>query len=453
MRILFVSGNREKLPDGVVPLGVLYVMAATPDHHEKHLLDLCFEMYPEQALRDAVGRLEPDLVALGMRNIQNNDYSGIDDNLAYYRGLIDVVREVSPVPVVLGGSGFSVMPRELMERLAPDFGISGEAEGVFGEFVETLERGEGLEHIAGLHRRVDGAAVPPPRPAPFVDMNTLRVPDRSLVDVRYYERYATESVQTKRGCPLRCDYCTYPLIEGRVGRTREPAAVVDEMFAALETQPGIEHFFIVDSVFNLPKTHAKNVCRELIARGWQVPWTCYANPLGFDREFTELARQAGCAGMEVGSDSGCDHVLERLRKGFKTSDIRNLHELCADVGIPDCHTFILGTQGETLDDVHRTLDFVVDLDPFAVIMMIWVDDTEALDPALRVERRKLRARIEELLLERKDDYPQWIIPPLGINFGKNLFRTLRRHGRHGPLWQFMRQPARVTGMGAPTSSA
>lgn len=448
MKILYVSGNREKLPDGVVPLGVLYVMGATPDHHEKHLLDLCFEMYPEKALRDTVARLAPDLVAIGMRNIQNNDYSGIDDNLAYYRGLVDTVREVSDAPVVIGGSGFSVMPRELMDRLGPDFGIAGEAEGVFPELVSALEAGRDPGEVAGLHRRVGGVALAPARAAPFLDMNALAVPDRSLVDARYYERYATDSVQTKRGCPLRCDYCTYPLIEGRVGRTRDPAAVVDEMFQALEIQPGIQHFFIVDSVFNLPRTHAKNVCRELISRNWQVPWTCYANPLGFDREFTELARDAGCAGMEIGSDSGCDHVLDRLRKGFKTRDIRNLHALCAEVGIPDCHTFILGTEGETLDDVHRTLDFVVDLDPFAVIMMIWVDDTEALDPALRAERRKLRSQIEELLLERKDDYPQWIIPPLGINFGKNLFRTLRRHGRHGPLWQYMRQSAAVAGVGS-----
>lgn len=453
MRILFVSGNREKLPDGVVPLGVLYVMAATPDRHEKHLLDLCFEMYPEKALRDAVERTTPDLVAIGMRNIQNNDYSGTDDNLAYYRSLIDTVREVTGAPVVLGGSGFSVMPRELMDRLGPDFGIAGEAEGVFAEFLACLERGEGLEEVAGLHRRVGDTAAPPPRPAAFLDINALAVPDRSLVDPRYYERYATESVQTKRGCPLRCNYCTYPKIEGRVGRTRDPGAVVDEMFQALETQPGIEHFFIVDSVFNLPRTHAKNVCRELIARNWQVPWTCYANPLGFDREFTELAKEAGCAGMEIGSDSGCDPVLDRLRKGFETRDIRHLHDLCADVGIPDCHTFILGTEGETLEDVHQTLDFVVDLDPFAVIMMIWVDDYEVLDAALRAERQRLRARIEELLLERKDDYPQWIIPPLGINFGKNLFRTLRRHGRHGPLWQCMRQPAGAAGLSPPSSGS
>jgi radical SAM superfamily enzyme YgiQ (UPF0313 family) len=443
VKIAFVSGNREKLPDAVVPLGILYVMAATPDRHQKTLVDLCFERDPEQALRTRLRELEPDLVAIGMRNIQNNDYSGIHDNIGYYRGLVRAARDACRVPVVVGGSGFSVMPAELMPRLEADYGISGEGEGAFPRLVELLEAGadaadERLAVVGSLHRLVHGTVQSNPADPVFLDMNALRVPDRRLADPRYYERYAIESIQTKRGCPLLCEYCTYPVIEGRVGRARTPASIADEMEACLEQQPGIRHFFVVDSVFNLPRTHAKNVCRELIARKWEVSWTCYANPLGFDREMAELAREAGCAGMEIGSDSGVDAVLKRLRKGFDTSHIRAIHDLCKSAGIPDCHTFILGTRDETLDDVERTLDFALDLDPFSAVLMMWVDDYEALDPALRAQRMKLRDDIKALLLARKAEFPHWSIPPLAINFDARLFQRLRRHGMHGPLWQFVR---------------
>lgn len=439
VRIAFVSGNKEKLPDAVIPLGLLYIVASTPAQHEKIIIDLCFEPRPEEALESKLREFQPDLVALGMRNIQNNDYSGLQDNIAYYARLVAVVRNVTPATVVLGGSGFSVMPRELMARLKPDYGVSGEGEGAFPRLVEALERGEQCPDDVGCLHFFDGENLRsnPPEPS-FLDMNEIRVPDRTLADARYYERYGIESIQTKRGCPLLCDYCTYPVIEGRVGRVREPAAVVDEMFQALEQRPEIRHFFIVDSVFNLPRTHAKNLCRELIRRDWGVPWTCYSNPLGFDAEFAELSRAAGCAGMEIGSDSGCDEVLTRLRKGFKVEDVRRLHEICVGAGLPDCHTFILGTSGETLDDVERTLDFIVELDPFSAVLMIWIDDYEALDPALREERIKLRSEIEQVLLERKDQYPHWAIPSLGVNFDRGLFRRLRRSGLHGPLWQHMR---------------
>jgi radical SAM superfamily enzyme YgiQ (UPF0313 family) len=417
-------------------------MASTPDRHAKSLIDLCFERRPVDALRARIRELRPDVVALGMRNIQNNDYSGISDSLAYHSGLISAVRETTSAPIVIGGSGFSVMPEKLMAHLRPDFGISGEGERAFPELLDAIEgQPEKLPGIENLYRFESGELVCNPHSGKFLEMNGLAEPDRSLVESRYYERYGIDSIQTKRGCPLLCEYCTYPRIEGRVGRVRDPAAVAGEMARALDARPNTRHFFVVDSTFNLPKAHAKQVCRELISRSWMLPWTCYANPLGFDRELADLAKTAGCAGMEIGSDSGCDEILARLRKGFGVEQIRALHDLCKTAGIPDCHTFILGTRGETLDHVQRTLDFVVDLDPFSAILMLWVDDEEALDPELRKRQQAFRERIAAILLERKQQHPHWIVPPLGINFEPGLFRRLRRAGLSGPLWQHIRLPA------------
>ena len=217
VKIAFVSGNREKLPDAVVPLGLLYVMASTPARHERILIDLCFEREPEKALAERIAAFAPELVALGMRNIQSNDYSGVADTLGYYDRLLAAVRGATRAPIAVGGSGFSVMPRELMERLRPDFGLSGEAERGFPQLVDALAAGGGFEAIASLHW-FDGGALRSNAPGPFLDLDALPVPDRGLVDARYYDRYGIESVQTKRGCPLRCEYCTYPIIEGRVGR-------------------------------------------------------------------------------------------------------------------------------------------------------------------------------------------------------------------------------------------
>ena len=442
MRIAFVSGNREKLPDAVVPIGILSVMTNTPDRHEKHLIDLCFERDPIEFLTASLELLRPDVVAIGMRNIQNADYTGTGDQIAYYAEIIDSVRSVSPAPVVLGGSGFSVMPESLMERLRPDYGLAGEAEASFAMLLDALEgRPEAMSSIPRLHRFEAGRLVSSPA-NDFLDFAALPPADRSSVEPRYYDRYGIEGIQTKRGCPLKCDYCTYPRIEGRVGRMRPPIAVVDEMQDLALRIPGIRHFFVVDSVFNLPRRHAKEICRELIERRWDVPWTCYANPLGFDRETARLAREAACAGMEIGSDSGCDSVLQRLKKGFDTSHVKALHEICRDEGLPDCHTFILGTLGESLDDVKRTLEFIAELDPFAAILLIWIDDYEVLDPGLRAVRLRLREEIHEILMAHHAEFPYWSIPPLGINFDRGLFRRLRRSGFHGPLWQHIRSGPR-----------
>jgi len=450
MKIAFVSANREKLPDPVVPIGVLYVMAATPDTHEKMLWDLCFEQDPIETLIAHLKAECPDVVALGLRNIQNSDYTGTSSNLRYYRTLIDTIRNHARATIVVGGGGFSVMPAELMAALQPDYGISGEGELAFPRLLNALEAGESartsfglvrsandLTRIGGLHYFRNGEVVSNPPDSNHLDLDALTVPDRAQVDALYYTDVGTESVQTKRGCALRCDYCTYPIIEGRTVRKRDPATVVTEMIQLRNANPALSHFFIVDSVFNIPPQHAKDICREMIARELNTPWTCYANPLGFDAELAELMRASQCVGMEIGADSGCDEILEKLRKGFDTRKLREIHDLCAAAELRDCHTFLLGTPGETMDHVRRTLDFVIDMDPFAAVLLAYKDDSEALDPAYALERQRLRGQVLELLEEYRTLFPRWIIPALEVNFQTRLFELLRKRGMRGPLWQHL----------------
>lgn len=438
MRIAFVSANRERLPDPVVPLGLLYLAHATPAEHERCLIDLCFEEDPLGHLSRALAAFRPDLVAVGLRNVQGADYGGARPVIELHAKVLRTVRAATAAPVVVGGGGFTVLARGLMERLRPDYGLVGEAERSFPELLRALVAGAtDLSRVGGLLWWRDGALVVNPPPAGFEDLDALGAPDRSLVDPRHYREVGIEPVQTKRGCALRCDYCTYPDIEGRTVRTRAPRLVVDELLACLRQHPEVSHFFLVDAVFTRPPRHAKAVCREMLARGFATPWTCYANPLGFDAELAALMAAAGCAGVEVGADSGCDDVLAALRKGFDTAAIRALSRRCREVGLRDCHTFLLGTRTETLDHVRRTLDFLHDLDPFAAILMLWTDDQDALEPGSRGRRLDLREEVVRRLDEARRDHPRWIVPGLSVNCDPRLLRALRRQGLTGPLWQHL----------------
>lgn len=443
MRIAFVSGNREQLPDAVIPLGLLYLMAACPAHHERELWDLCFAVDPEATLRAQLARFRPDVVAIGIRNTQGNDYSGSGDRIAYYRRLVATVRAQSSARIVLGGGGFSVMPEGWMRELGADYGVRGEGEGVFPQLVALLETGPSgvaeLGSIPGLCFWQGGALTLSPGPSQWLDLDELAPPDRSLVDERYYQRFGIDSLQTKRGCPLACEYCTYPSIEGRTTRLRAPRLVVDELDQIVRQHPQVAHLFIVDSVFNLPPEHARAVCREMIARGATLPWTCYANPLGFEPELARLMAEAGCRGVEMGADAGTDEVLRRLRKGFDTAAIRRAHEVAQTAGIRDCLTFMLGTPGETLDQVRRTLDFIVQLEPFSAVLMLWTDDAEAVQPEARARHEAFRAAIMDLLRPYLLAQSRWVVPATGLNFDGRLFALLRRMGMRGPLWQFVDQ--------------
>src|SRR5258708_6853731 len=436
MRIGFVSANREVLPDPVIPLGVMSVMSTLPERHEKELWDLCFSTDPLAEIRARIREFKPDLLAIGLRNLQNNAYSDVSNNLRYYTDLIGAVRMVTRAPIVLGGGGFSVAPEALMAHLKPDYGIVGEGDYAFPGLVERLDTGAPIDDIPNLcyfsdrevHRTLGSGA--------RIDINNLPIPTRDHVDARYYEA-GIESVQSKRGCALRCDYCTYPLIEGRSYRLKDPARFVDEMIE-VGRRRAVTHFFIVDSVFTIPPTHAKAICREMIRRGIDTPWTCYGNPIGFDADLAQLMNDAGCAGIEVGSDSGSDRVLKNLHKGFTAASIQNFHALCAAKGLKDCHTFILGTQGETLDEVRATLRFVADLNPYACILSVWNDDNDIFGGKAAEERAQFRKKVLEVISASQDLFPYSVVQELGILFDPLFFRLLRRRGVRGPLWQYIR---------------
>lgn len=460
MRVAFVSGNQEKMPDAVIPLGLLYLRASLPASYGSELWDLCFEEQPERFLAAKLEAYRPEIVALGIRNLQRNDYGGFDETLRYYRRIIEAIRSATAAPVVLGGGGFSVAAEQVMRTLEADFGLSGEGERSFTALLELLAEGkqalkmpsldtrharwgsllvaqrEALDAIPRLHYWEAPATLRETTAAPhFVELDGFRPPDRGAVDGRYYEHYGIDSVQSKRGCAMRCDYCSYPAIEGRRHRLRDPVAVVSELLEVAHRSPPPSHVFVVDAVFNHPPKHAKAICREMIARSFSLPWTCYINPLGFDRELAELMVEAGCAGIEFGTDSGSDEILARLNKGFSLETVRRVRRLCLDVGLPDCHTFILGTPGESMEEVEQTLAFCAELDPFAAIMMIWTADEKGEDAVDGPRRRAFVESIEALLRVRCADQPRWIVPAIERNFNARQFRVFRRRGLRGPLWQ------------------
>lgn len=437
MRIAFVAANRERLPDPVVPLGLLQVVESCPPEHEREVLDLCFEPDPQRSLERFLEELRPDLVALSLRNLHDNSYGPPTANVDYYRSLVRVVRGVTDAPVVVGGGGYSVMPQRLLEILEADYGLAGEGEETFAALVTSLAAGgEGLDRIGGLFRREGWRAVGPSFPAPFADLAALPFADRRRVDRRHYERCGVESVQTRRGCSLRCTYCTYPSIEGRAVRLRPPERVADELAHIRQAAPEANHFFVVDSVFNLPHSHAMAVCDAILERGIDLPWTCYVNPVDFRPELAARMVAAGCVGIEVGTDSGDAGVLRRLRKGFDTDAVRRTHRTAREAGLLDCHTFLLGTPGETLDECRRTLDLVDRMDPSAAILMVWNDEADAVG-AVSPRRAELRSEILSLLGTAAAEHPRWVVPPLGHRFDARRFALLRRRGLRGPLWQHL----------------
>lgn len=429
VRVLLVSANREQLPSPVVPIGVLSVAASLREGgegHEVEVLDLCFEADPHGALRDRIGRFSPEIVGIGLRNLHTNAYDGTEQLVAEYAALVRVIRACSKARVVLGGSGFSLQPSSLLDRIGGDHGVVGEGERAFRELVDAASRGEEIPRL------VHGAAVATVslRTSKIAsDLDLLPAPARELVDPRYFAFDGTINLQSKRGCAFQCTYCDYPDLEGRKVRVRDPERVADEL-AALSRTPGVTHAFFVDSVFNVPPAHARALCDAIIARGSPIPWVAYVSPVALDEALVSAMARARCVGAEIGTDTGSETMLRRLKKPFRLADIERARALFLRHDLLDCHTFVLGAEGETPEEARETLRFVDRLAPDVAVFIVFMEDRESMTPHRSAHREELL----ELLAAEAPRRPGWVVPELGIRFGQKVTKVVQRTGLRGPSW-------------------
>jgi len=430
MRVLLVSANREQFPSPVVPLGVLAVAGAVRDAHEVSVVDLCFEADPLATVRERIAAFRPDVVGLGLRNLHDNTYAGSEQLLAYYEEVATAIHGATPAPLVVGGAAITLRPTQLLERLKAQHAVVGEGELAFRELIDALAQGKSPNSIV-TSSTIRGDRAP---------LDELATPAREWIDPRYFEQAGTDSIQTKRGCAFQCTYCDYPDLEGRKVRVRDPERVADEMVARSKV-PGVTHAFFVDSVFNVPRSHALAVCRALIARGVPLPWVCYVSPASLDEELVGEMARAGCVGAEIGTDSGTARVLSRLKKPFTLDMVRRTRADFAKHRIADCHTFVLGAEGETEEEVKGTLAFVDELDPDVAVFIVFMEDREVRG----IGRAQNRQALLDLLAVEAPKRPGWVVPELGIRFGSKISNFLKRARLRGPGWIHLAQNRRHPG--------
>jgi hypothetical protein len=178
-------------------------------------------------------------------------------------------------------------------------------------------------------------------------------------------------IQSKRGCSFGCVYCTYPALEGRSMRLRDPAVVARELEEAADSGAS-GGFYFVDNVFNNPKHHAEGVCRAIYARGLNVSWGCLVSPMGLDEPLLRLMANAGCQSVEVGADSLSDRALKGLGKRFRAADVKRAVAACRAAGMMHMVFLILGGPGEDRNTIRETFDALDEIKPDKVFAVAGV---------------------------------------------------------------------------------
>jgi radical SAM superfamily enzyme YgiQ (UPF0313 family) len=315
------------------------------------------ESDPQATLRREIDHIQPDAIGVSVRNIDDQEMARPTFLLDKVRPLIAACRVASEAPVVLGGAGFTLFPEAVLRYLGADFGICGEGEEAFPALLERLERGEDPRGLPGLfapgHR-------PAERRATVASLDTLPEPGPRLwarSDLAQPDVWVP--VQTRRGCPFRCSYCSTPQIEGSLLRCRSPRLVAKQL--AGMAAAGARRIQFVDNIFNIPHSYALELCRRIAELDAGLDWQCIVYPHQLDAELAAAMAAAGCRAVSLGFESGDDGMLRAYGKHFDAAEVRRIAELLARHGIRRFGFLLLGGPGETRASVTASLDFAQSL--------------------------------------------------------------------------------------------
>jgi hypothetical protein len=227
LHILIICTNQNRQPAPVMPYGACIVAeAAVAAGYRVSLLDLMFQSDPSAAVKAALGRPHKDVVGLSIRNLDNNDMQSPVEFTNEVAEIARLVRRHTPVPLVLGGPAVGIMPEALLRLTGATCAVLGEGETVFPLMLKALEEGKGFGQVPGVAWLEDGRyrMCPASRSQSLTSAPTPKF--GYWLNLKAYRAgLAAAPLQSKRGCPFSCIYCTYGISEGRDYRLVPPEEV------------------------------------------------------------------------------------------------------------------------------------------------------------------------------------------------------------------------------------
>ncbi|PID73816.1 MAG: B12-binding domain-containing radical SAM protein [Desulfobacterales bacterium] len=450
MKILLLSANILKEPYPVYPVGLDHVARSLAPAHEAVIRDMNCLGDPgtsDELIRE-IQRIRPNAVGLSLRNIDNTDWSDPRGFIGWYRHIVEAVRTAGSWPLILGGSGFTLFPDALMTSLGADWGVIGEGERLT-ELLSALESGYDPSDLPGVVVPGRPAVLPDPWDGFFSPLVSAESPHISF----YIERGGMMNLQTKRGCPFRCIYCTYPRIEGRRLRPIDPEKTAS---AAMELErAGAKYLFLTDSVFNADYSHSRAVAEAFRKRGLSIPWGAFFAPSRPPGGYYAALKAAGLTHVEFGTETLSPPVLKTYGKHFKLADVMAAHGAARSAGLHIAHYFLFGGPGETPDTVDESLENIDRLSKTVLFffcgMRIYpgtplydialkegqiTADQDLLEPVYYRSRAISPEEILRKVRHRAAGRRNWVVGAGGDETAK-MISLFYRKGYSGPLWEYL----------------
>jgi radical SAM superfamily enzyme YgiQ (UPF0313 family) len=368
MNILLYNPDNEITNNFMPHLWMFLLKSLTPPGHKVFLIDGNARRMSGQELVAYIRENQIGLVGIGaMTRMIRKAYQ-----------MADAVRAAG-IPVVMGGPHVTEVPDEPLGRDGEprhaDAIALDEADQTWPDIVADAERGTLKEIYAPIS--AEGKEVKPSLgDYPVIPWDRMDIDQFNLI--KHFPKMARRllslfgmtwqsfhmiPIESGRGCPYGCEFCTVTGFFGDSIRFRSNESVVNEllMLKALEKrQKGKIAVFFIDDNFAINPRRTKSLLREIIARGAQVPWVAQISMnLLRDEELVSLIAQSGAKWIFIGLESIDPENLKSVSKGFnKPEEYKAVLERLARHKLYAITSFIFGMDGDTPGVAQRTLEVI-----------------------------------------------------------------------------------------------
>lgn len=446
--IIFISANQLKEPYPVYPLGISYLVSYLEEYMpdlQIHVFDFNKSGYNE--LIDLIHKVNPNYIGISFRNVDDVNFYAKNSYIEHYKAIVELIKKYSKAKIIIGGPGYSIFPVKMYNLLQPDFGIYGEGEISLFKLLQLIENNKNnFEDIPRLIYKRNNKIIFNQKENSTLKPKTSY--NKELTDY-YWQNSGMLNIQTKRGCPYNCIYCTYPLIEGKNVRTHDPEILVENI-QKYSIENNVDYFFFTDSLFNLKNKFNYEFAELMIRKQLKIKWGAYFNFKNLPEDLLVLLKRAGLTHIEFGTDSLCDITLNSYKKPFTFNEILNTSDICNKLDIDFAHFLILGGYGETKDTLKETFENSKKIGRtvfFPFVGMRIYPNTELYNISIN---ENFISKSDDLLLPKyyiSKKYNEGFVKQLAKESGKRwvfpdedssaIINKLRIKGKKGPLWEYL----------------
>jgi radical SAM superfamily enzyme YgiQ (UPF0313 family) len=331
------------------PLGILYIAAYLEKHtdYQVSVLDCQVESLAHERIADRVQSFAPDVVGISAMTMT----------------MIDVVKTIAAAKkgapkaeIVLGGPHVHLFPDETISLANVDYLVLGEGEKTFAALLGAMGKKKELAEIPGIVFRSNKKIVKTDLSDAIEDLDEIPFPSRHLVPYKKYSSLLSigetvTTIFTSRGCPFKCRFCDRPHL-GKRFRARSAKNTVDELEACVKM--GIKEFLVYDDTFTVNKQRVLDICDDIIGRKLKISFDIRARVDTINAEMLKKLKAAGCQGIHYGVEAGTPKVLETLKKGITLEKAKEIFDLTKKHRISTLAYFMIGSPGETREDILET---------------------------------------------------------------------------------------------------